>query len=152
MVKINQSTQKKWGESVAKGGFTILPNHLIAYNQFTDEASQISPSEFVILCQILFHWWGESQMPFPSKQTLAVRSGISSRQVQRTLLSLENKGIITRVARYGANNRGRLSNVYDLSALVEKVSRIAKANPSLYDRAPETIKAPAVSGSFDVSE
>ena len=143
MAKVNQSTQKKWGDGVAKGGFTILPNHLIAYNQFVDEAAQISPTEFVILCQILFHWWGESQMPFPSKQTLALRSGISSRQVQRTLMSLEKKGVITRVARYGANNRGRLSNVYDLSVLVEKVSRIAKANPSLYERTSETIKAPA---------
>jgi hypothetical protein len=141
--KIKQSTEDKWGLDIAKSGFTILPNHLVAYNQFVPTEEQLSPTAFLIICQILLHWWGGSDMPFPSKATLARRSGLSPRQVQRALGELESKGIIQRVARFGSNNKGRLSNRYDLEPLVRKLSKIAGDHPTIYLTEPETIKAPA---------
>lgn len=124
-------TEQKWGADAARAGFTILPNHLISYNQFVPDSDQLTPSEFFVLAQILRHWWGERDRPFPSKASLALRTGISPRQVQRILTSLESKGLIKRISRYSGASAGRMSNAFDLSPLARKVSEIAKRNPKL---------------------
>lgn len=140
----SQVTQEKWGAVVAKAGFTIVPNHLVAYNQFVPDDEKLSATELYVLLQILLHWWGDAQMPFPSKTTLAVRTGLSPRQVQRVLGSLEEKELIRRVARFGDNNSGRMSNAFDLEPLVSKLKMLARQYPTLRDRPAEKTKAPAV--------
>lgn len=119
------SAIEKWGSSLASTGFTILPNQLLTYNSKAAENERISPSEFFVLCQLLLHWWSARDMPFPSKATISDRTGLSARQVQRTLGSLEKKGLLRRVARYGKNNAGRMSNAYDLSLLVQALDALA---------------------------
>jgi predicted transcriptional regulator len=123
-VKKNSAVEK-WGSSLASTGFTILPNQLLTYNSKAAEEEKISPSEFFVLCQLLLHWWSARDMPFPSKSTISERTGLSSRQVQRTLGSLEKKGLLKRVARFGKANAGRMSNAYDLSSLVRTLDALA---------------------------
>lgn len=152
MTKNLQASEKKWGANLAKAGFTILPNHLIAYNQFAEPEEQISATEFFVLTQILVHWWSPTEMPFPSKSTLSSRTGLSPRQVQRTLGQLEDKRLIRRIARFGSNNAGRMSNAYDLAPLVSRLKTLAEAYPSIQTRAPEKPKPPSSDGGFDHSE
>lgn len=129
MDRKKNSALEKWGSSLASTGFTILPNQLLTYNSKAAEKDKISPSEFFVLCQLLLHWWSARDMPFPSKATISERTGLSARQVQRTLGSLEKKGLLRRVARFGKANAGRMSNAYDLSLLVQALNALASAKP-----------------------
>ncbi len=126
-------TQQKWGSAATTAGFTVLPNHLLALNQFLPPDEQVSPTEMVVLLQILTAWWSADKLPFPSKTTIGRRAGLSPRQVQRALSSLETKGYIARIARFSAN-RARSSNEYDLSGIVSRVKRISEANPEAFKR------------------
>jgi predicted transcriptional regulator len=123
----------KWGASVATAGFTAIPNHLLSINQFLEQEKRLTPTELLTLLQILSTWWYVDRLPFPSKSTIAKRLGLSSRQVQRALNGLEEKGLIRRIARY-YENRGRASNSYDVSKVVEKISQLAAEYPSVFRR------------------
>lgn len=152
MAKIVQASEKKWGSNLSKAGFTILPNHLIAFNQFVGDEYKLTPTEFFVLVQILLHWWAPADMPFPSKSTISARTGLSPRQVQRTLSQLEEKRLVRRVARYGESNFGRMSNAYDLGPLVSKLREIAEIHPTIQSRMPEKIKAPTEVGASIVQD
>jgi hypothetical protein len=39
----------------------------------------------LVLLQLVGTWWRKENMPFPSMATLAVRSGVSERQIQRSI-------------------------------------------------------------------
>src|SRR5687767_5772113 len=86
-------TQQKWGEAATAAGFTVLPNHLLSINQFLSVDRQITPTEMVVLLQVLSAWWSADKLPFPSKTTIARRAGLSPRQVQRALSGLEGKAL-----------------------------------------------------------
>lgn len=123
---------RKWGNAVAGKGFTQLPNYLLLLNQFLDEDRRLSPTEVLVLYQLVGAWWKPDDMPFPAITTLAERCGVSSRQVQRAVTALEKADLIRRVKR----QRGRLkaSNAYDLSPLVRTLEQISKAFPNKYPR------------------
>lgn len=131
MTEEKKLTEQKWGTEAARAGFTIMPNHLIAYNQFVPESERLSASEFFVLAQILKHWWSEQDKPFPSKASISNRTGLSPRQIQRILGSLEAKGLVRRISRFSGSNSGRMSNAYDLRPLARKVAEIARRNPKL---------------------
>jgi hypothetical protein len=121
---------RKWGAQVAAAGFTAVPNHLLSINQFLDKKHRLSSTELLILLQILSSWWHADQLPFPSKSTIARRLGLSARQVQRALKTLEQKGIIKRIARL----KGRNSNTFDLTGLVDKVHYLVTQHPEAFRR------------------
>lgn len=124
-------TREKWGAVTAGAGFTIVPNHLLVINQFVDKEKAISPTEMFVLMHILSAWWSAERLPFPSKATIANRAGLSARQVQRALSSLEEKGYLERVARYG-EDKGRRSSNYDIAGLVSAVAELAEKHPKLF--------------------
>jgi hypothetical protein len=124
---------RKWGSDIVSSGFTSLPNHLLSINQFVRKERRLTPTELLTLFQILSAWWHAEQLPFPSKTTIARRLGLSPRQVQRALNGLEEKGYLTRVARFYPN-RGRASNSYDLSKMVALVRVLAEQNPDAFKR------------------
>lgn len=122
----------KWGEEVAKRGFSQLPNYLLYMNQFLDEEQQLTPLEMLLLLQLVGAWWKIDDMPFPSVRTLAGRCGTSERQVLRALSKLEGAGLIKRVKRRA---KGLIaSNSYDLKPLVVFLGEIAKAFPNAFPR------------------
>ena len=124
-------TRKKWGGEAIDAGFTIIPNHLLGINEFLAPEKRLSPTEIVVLLQLLTAWWSAERMPFPSKNSIAKRTALSPRQVQRSLTGLEEKGFISRIARF-TPDRGRLSNVYDLEGTVMRVSAVATEYPAAY--------------------
>ena len=119
---------EKWGERVAERGFAQIPNYLLLMNQFLDPEHKVPPVDLIILIELVGAWWKKEEMPFPSLNTLAARSGISSRQAQRSVTRLEEAGYIKRSQR----KAGRLiaSNAYDMSPLVERLNEIAIAFPN----------------------
>jgi len=119
---------ENWGRRVAQRGFAQVPNYLLLMNQFLEEDSRLSSTEMLILIQLVGAWWKKDEAPFPSLKTLAVRAGVSDRQAQRAVTSLEGAGYLKREKR----KRGRLiaSNAYNLGPLVERLREIAMAFPN----------------------
>lgn len=127
----------KWGSPVAERGFAQIPNALIRINQVVDDEHQVSPLEMVLLLQLVATWWKTDEMPFPSISTLADRAGVSERQVQRSIKTLEQKGYVRRTKK---SLKGIIaSNVYDLMPLVKILNDIAE---TLVNRHPRKIKVP----------
>ena len=129
-----QVSQEKWGKQAIAAGFTVLPNHFLAINQFVPDDKKLSPTEMLVILQILLAWWSKDRLPFPSKATIGTRSGLSTRQVQRALTALEHKGYIERVIRF-STNRARTSNQFELAGIVSAVMQAAESNPAAFKRA-----------------
>ena len=127
----------KWGHLVAERGFAQIPNYLLQINMFVHEDLKISPTEMVVLFQLIGSWWKKDEMPFPSMRTLADRSGISERQVQRAINSLEEKGYLKRTKAKIKNVIA--SNIYDLKPMLEILQTVAEHYVNKY---PRNIKAP----------
>ena len=76
--------QELWGDALSYG-FVGVPTLLLKHQGDL----QISPQEMVVLLNLLASWWEAGNLPFPRTTTIASRSGLSVRVVQRQLLSLE---------------------------------------------------------------
>ncbi|EGX7446249.1 MarR family transcriptional regulator [Salmonella enterica] len=118
--KSDKVSDQKWGRSVMKLGFCMIPSLLLRAQQRLG----LNPTQLAVLLQLADFWWEAGRKPFPSKQALSERLGLSPRQIQRHLADLESAGLISRIERR-ALNKGKLSNEYDLSGLVEKLKKIA---------------------------
>ncbi len=117
--KDRRRAEDKYGSAVMKHGYTMLPNLLLQ----AQGKLGISHAEFNVLVQLTAHWWEADKDPHPAKDTIARRMGVSSRQVQRYLTQLEEKGLIQRVKRF-KGHKGQTSNGYALEGLVAKLKAI----------------------------
>lgn len=111
-----RESEKKWGAAVMQVGYCILPSILLrAQARLLINAQQMN-----VLLQLTEHWWTADGKIYPSKETIAERVGLSSKQVQRHIKVLEEKGLVKRIPRV-LKQRGKTSNEYDLSGLVTKL-------------------------------
>ncbi len=110
---------RRWGKKVADHGYTMVPTALFRMQARLG----LNPSQFLVLLQLLSHWFKDDSLPWPSKDTIATRLRIRPRQLQRILTDLEDADIIKRRARYRASG-GQTSNAYDLSGLVRKLKTL----------------------------
>lgn len=124
--KSSRVADEKWGKEVMKAGFCLIPSLLLRCQQRLG----LNPTQLAVLLQLADFWWEASRKPYPSKQTLSDRLGLSTRQIQRYMAELEQAGLLTRIVR-SADDNGKLSNEYDLSGLVKKLNELA----------PEVLKA-----------
>ncbi|EFB3694881.1 helix-turn-helix domain-containing protein [Klebsiella pneumoniae] len=124
--KPSRVADEKWGKEVMKAGFCIIPSLLLRCQQRLG----LNPSQLAVLLQLADFWWEAGRKPYPSKQTLSDRLGLSTRQIQRYMAELEQAGLLVRIVR-SADDNGKLSNEYDLSGLVKKLRELA----------PEVLKA-----------
>lgn len=133
-----QDIKSKWGKKIAERGFTQIPNYLLYANMFVADEIKLSATETLILIHLIASWWKKNELPYPSMKTLSERSGISSRQVQRALNSLEKKEYIVRKKR--RINRAIASNVYDLSPTIEILNLVADHYENKFPRKIKTYK------------
>lgn len=112
-------SEKKWGKAVMKGGFCVVPSLLLRAQQRLG----LSPTQLAIILQLADFWWEKERPPWPSKSALSDRLGICPKQIQRNIAELETAGLVKRIARASVQG-GRLSNMYDLSGLVEKLKAL----------------------------
>lgn len=114
--KAAKASEEKWGTAVMNLGFSIVPSLLLRAQQRLG----LNPTQLAVLLQLCDYWWDEKRKPFPSKEALSQRLGLSTRQVQRQIAALENVGLVKRIERIGRHG-GKLSNTYDLTGLVKRL-------------------------------
>ena len=115
-----RAADEKWGSAVLQLGYCMVPSLLLqAQNRL-----KLTPTQLAVLLQLCDFWWEKARKPFPSKETLAVRLGMTARQVQRHLATLEQMKLIMRIARFDARTNARETNFYDLSGLVEQLKHL----------------------------
>ena len=145
--KAAKASEEKWGQAVMKLGFCIVPSLLLR----AQRRLMLNPTQLAVLLQLCDYWWSPARKPYPSKESLRQRLGLSARQVQRHIAELEKAGLVTRLERRG-HDGGKLSNTYDLGGLVKRLQelepefreveeenrkrRAAVARPGMRRRAP----------------
>jgi len=114
-----KASEKKYGKPVMDLGFCIVPSLLMQ----AQARLGINPVQFNIIMHLADIWWDAAQRPWPKKQLLAERMGMSERQVQRQIAELESAGLVQRIERTRPG-RGKTSNEYDLSGLVKRLKEL----------------------------
>lgn len=114
--KTTRQSEEKWGVDVMALGFCMLPSLVFR----AQRRLGLNPTQLAVLLQLADFWWNPQRKPFPKKADLADRLSLSERQVQRHIADLEEAGFLKRIERT-RSRRGKISNEYDLSGLVEKL-------------------------------
>lgn len=115
-VALGSAVYAKYGEA-SIAGFQAVPD-LLLKNQ---AALGLSPTDLVVLLNVLMHWWYPAQKPFPRSTTISNRMGVSSRTVQRSISELEKVGLLARV-------RDGDRTYLDPGPLVAKLVELAKSD------------------------
>lgn len=114
-----KSSERKFGKPVMDLGFCIVPSLLIqAQARLGLEAQQVN-----ILLHLMDMWWEKESKPFPTKELIAERMGVSTKTVQRHIVAMEEAGLVKRIFRTRPG-RGTTSNEYDLSGLVARLKEL----------------------------
>ena len=99
-------------------GFQHLPDALLRHQSDLE----LTATELVVLINITMHWWKSDEWPYPHPERIGSRMGLTKRSVERSIASMEAKGIFNRV-RDGDKTRFDLSPLKDsLEELVDKKS------------------------------
>lgn len=117
--KATTASERKWGRQVMDLGFCIVPSLLLR----AQPRLKLNPTQLAVLMHLADYWWDVDRKPYPTKKTLGERLGLSARQVQRYVAELEAMGFVQRNGRT-APHRGKLSNEYDLSGLVNRLKEL----------------------------
>ena len=113
---LGSAVYAKYGEA-SVAGFQAVPD-LLLKNQ---AGLGLSPTDLVVLLNVLMHWWYPSKKPFPRSTTISKRMGVTPRTVQRSTNQLEELGLLLRV------KQG--DRIYlDPTPLVEKLAELAKSD------------------------
>ena len=115
-LKAKRASEQKWGQEVMAFGFCIVPSLLLR----AQERLKLNATQLAILMHLADFWWDAARKPHPSKKTLGERLQLSPRQVQRHIAEMETMKLVQRIERR-APSRGKRSNYYDLSGLVERL-------------------------------
>lgn len=115
------SVVDKWGARSCSLGWVAIPTLLL----FSQKELKITASELNVLLNLVVHWWEKSKNPFPSQASIAYRTGLSVKTVQRSLTNLERKGLIIKIATPRSHEVTRGRNYYDLSPLVDELDKIS---------------------------
>lgn len=139
--KAKKASEQKWGAKVIELGFCIVPSLLLRAQQRLG----LNPTQLAVLMQLCDFWWDAARKPHPGKKLLAERLGLSERQVQRYIAELEQAGFVKRFERY-ASHGGKMTNIYDLSGLVEKLKSLEPEFRNVEQSAKAARKAVAKPG------
>jgi Helix-turn-helix domain len=122
--------RNKWNAAVDTG-FVAVPNVLLI--QF--HKLNVTPTEFVVLLNLLAHWWSAETRAFPRVSTIARRMDTSPRTIQRALNRLRALGLVEwqriqvrdgKVVPNGRPGAGVRRRMYDLAPLVALAGRLAE--------------------------
>ena len=118
IAKSNSQFAEKWGDAAALG-FSQIPDVLLT----SQDKLGIDVTEMVVLLNVLSYWWYDERKPFPKSSTIAQRTGLSPRTVQRALQKLEQKEIVKKTkSDWGYR-------MFDPAPLVEKLGVLARRSP-----------------------
>jgi DNA-binding MarR family transcriptional regulator len=106
--KRRRRPEDKWTKGLISLGFCTIPSILM----WAQGRLELTTEQFTVILQLGDFWWDAGEPPFPTKEMLAGRMGMGTRQVQRHLTALEKKKLI---------RRNQIANGYDMSSLVKKL-------------------------------
>jgi len=108
------SLRSKWGDAVGEGsGFVAVPLPLLRLQTKLG----LTPTDMLVLINLLAHWWNPSAPVFPRTTTIARRMGVNDRTVQRSMSKLARLGL----AEKGTDEKGR--RTYQFNGLVKRLNR-----------------------------
>ena len=120
-------TIAKWGEA-AIAGWQAVPDVLLKNQHKLD----LTPTDLLVLLNVLSFWWYVEELPYPRVATLAKRMNVTPRTVQRSLQKLNEKGLLVRKTDVGKDGTER--EVLDPSGLVESLKRLSLDDPAFQYR------------------
>jgi predicted transcriptional regulator len=83
----------KWqGAVTADSGFVAVPMALLRLQS----TYGLSPTDMLVLINLMAHWWEPDQVVYPRSTTVAKRMGVDKRTVQRSANKLQNLGLLNR--------------------------------------------------------
>lgn len=112
---------QKWGLAAIEAGYTVLPSIILK----RQKKLGLDALDVNILLHLVAHWWKGSEMPYPSKATLAEAIGVDASTIRRRLKQLEAAKLLKREPRKGSNGVSK-SNRYDLTGLVKQIKPYAE--------------------------
>lgn len=125
--------RQRWRGAVTSGetGFTAVPDILIR----SQAQLKLSPTEMMVLLNVLLHWWRDDEWPYPRVSTIAERMGISRRTVERAICGLRERGLVVHRKSELVGN-GPAPRRFDLSGLIDVLrSKVEARGGGKTDRA-----------------
>jgi predicted transcriptional regulator len=87
------SIKDKWQGAVGpRSGFVAVPMALLRLQT----KLKLTPTDLVVLVNLLAHWWQSDRNVFPRSTTIATRMGVDKRTVQRSTQKMVKAGLIER--------------------------------------------------------
>lgn len=126
--EIKDTAHKKW-ERLLEGGFQQIP-HILFKNQYR---LNLNSNDLVVLLNIMIHWWNPSDHPYPRTSTIVARMGIDKRTAQRSILKLQELGLIQKIE-LPAKGRKESLKAYDLTGLLIRLSEFNEKDTSFMVR------------------
>lgn len=138
-----KQSEKKFGHAVMSHGQYIVPALMLR----AQARLNVNSTQMVVLLQLLDFWWTKDSSAHPSIKTIAERIDLTTKQVQRTVDALVEKGLITKINR-SLPGRGKTSNEYKFDGLIKKLQAIEGD----FDKARKTKKAAAKPGGLTANK
>jgi predicted transcriptional regulator len=92
-VPLAMTVKEKWQGAVTEGsGFVAIPMSLLRLQT----KLRLTPTDMVVLFNLLAHWWDPARAVFPRSTTIATRMGVAKRTVQRSTQKMVKAGLIER--------------------------------------------------------
>lgn len=134
-----ESINARWGYA-ARAGFTALPNALI----HAQAQLGLSTNDMVVLMNLLSHWWYRTRMAFPGTATIAKRTGLKIRTVQRSIQKLESLKLIEvhRIAGKGAG--------YNFAGLIAVAEELAEKHEWRSGKVEQRQRPISLEDTFDI--
>ena len=113
--------ERKWGRTVIEAGWLGFPSVILQRQKDLG----LDAIDLNILFHLADHWWQPDNPPFPGKQTIADRMGVTARTVQRRIAALESAQLIERQYRRNPDKSNK-TNIYHLKGLIDAAQPYAQ--------------------------
>lgn len=130
----SERSSEKWGDA-GIAGFQVLPDILLK----KQVELGLSPTDMLVLINILMHWWYHDKRPFPRNALIASRMGVDARTVQRSIRKMTDLGLIRREQETLEN--GETVWVVDVGSLVDRLSAFARKDENFIYRMNRRLEA-----------
>jgi hypothetical protein len=115
--------EQKFGLEVVLAGYQIVPDVLVRYQGRLG----LAPIDMCVLLNLGAHWWYADNQPSPRSRTIAHRINTHVRNVQRSLRSLRNAGLVE-MQRVGGRRQ------YDLKPLAKRLESLARRDLAMREK------------------